>query len=106
MNETSLIYAYIWEFHVKEEHRTEFEQVYGPEGEWVQLFKKGNGYLDTKLHRDVSNGKRYLTIDYWKSKADYESFRQRYHKEFNLLDKQCESLTEKEIFLGSFSCMR
>ena len=96
------VFVYIWEYIVKAEKKSEFERVYGPDGEWVKLFELGAGYLGTELHRDISNTHRYLTVDYWFSKKDRDNFRKNFAEEFRKLDKQCESLTEMENFLGDF----
>jgi heme-degrading monooxygenase HmoA len=96
------VFVYIWEYLVKEEKKSEFEKIYGPEGQWVQLFKKGIGYLGTELHQDTLNPLRYVTIDYWISQKARNNFREQFAEQIEKLDKQCESMTEKEIFLGDF----
>jgi heme-degrading monooxygenase HmoA len=95
----------MWEFRVKDGCEKQFEQIYGPNGDWVQLFKNGKGYLRTELHRDISAANRYITIDYWISKEACEEFRKRWKKEFQALDEQSESLAEEEKPLGSFISM-
>lgn len=100
------VFVYIWEYLVKEEKKSEFERIYSPDGEWAQLFNKSIGYLGTELHKDNSNNQRYLTVDYWISQKARNNFRERFTEEFEKLDKQCEQLTEKEIFLGDFECFR
>ena len=70
------VYAYMWEFHVKDGSEVEFEQAYGSDGEWTQLFRKAEGYLGTELHRDIEAKGRYVTIDYWSSHAAYDAFRE------------------------------
>ena len=37
-------YVYVWEFVVAPEQAGAFEEAYGPEGEWVRLFRGGRGY--------------------------------------------------------------
>ncbi len=96
------IFVYVWEYVVKEEAQADFERIYGPQGDWVQLFRKGEGYLGTKLHQDVANGRRYLTTDYWVSPVARDAFRQQFAQEFKELDQLCDALTEKEVFLGDF----
>jgi hypothetical protein len=51
----------LWEFRVRTGKRREFEGVYGPEGAWVQLFRRGEGCICTELIRDVEIPCRYLT---------------------------------------------
>ncbi|HLY62751.1 MAG TPA: antibiotic biosynthesis monooxygenase [Terriglobia bacterium] len=93
----------VWEFRVQPRCRKTFERIYGPKGDWAQLFKNGKGYLGTELFRDAETPGRYLTVDYWKSKSNYETFRREFDREFRILDKNCESLTTRETSVGSFS---
>lgn len=99
------IYSYVWEFRVVTGCESEFERIYDSQGEWAQLFKRGTGYLGTELHRDLKAAGRYITVDYWTSKAAYETFRSRFDAEFNRLDEYCESLTEEERLIGEFTCL-
>ena len=99
-------YMYMWEYHVKESMSAKFEEVYGTEGDWVQLFKKAEGYLKTELHKDMNNKGRYITIDYWTTKEACENFKEEYKDEFIKIDEECETLTLKEISLGSFSLVK
>jgi heme-degrading monooxygenase HmoA len=52
----------------------EFEQVYGPNGEWAEFFRGGRGYIGTELLRDLENPGRYLVIDRWESAEAYNTF--------------------------------
>jgi len=74
----------------KEEHLEEFKRIYGPAGNWVQLFRKANGYIATDLHQDISYSKRFITVDFWNTKESRDNFRNRFSKEFELLDEHCE----------------
>ena len=40
-----------------------FEEAYGPDGEWAQFFRQGDGYIGTELLHDVEEPGRYLVID-------------------------------------------
>ncbi len=102
MRKTGSSHARVWEFRVQPKFEKKFERTYGPEGEWVRLFRRGKGYLRTELFRDAETRGRYLTVDYWISREAYEAFRRKFDHEFGILDKQCESLTEQETPLGSF----
>jgi hypothetical protein len=103
MKNKKTIYSYLWKFRVKNGCERRFETIYGPNGEWVKLFQQSKGYIRTEFLKDLDNRRDYITIDYWKSKKEFDTFRKTWKKEFNLLDKHCESLTEKEGFLGSFA---
>ena len=45
----------------------------------------------------------YAIRSYYENTRD--NFREKFAVEFEKLDKQCESLTEKEIFLGDFESL-
>ena len=98
------VFVYIWEYIVKEDHLVAFKKVYGPQGEWVQLFRKADGYIATDLHQDISNSKRFITVDFWNTKHDRDKFRVQFSEEFRMLDERCENYTEWEKLLGDFDC--
>lgn len=97
-----MVFVYIWEYIVKEEFIEKFKVIYGPDGDWVKLFKKGSGYIETHLHQDISNPKRFITVDFWSSKAHRDKFQNQYSKEFNQLDHACQKFTDSEKLIGDF----
>lgn len=103
MRSDASVFVVLWEFQVQRGLENRFEDAYGPEGDWAQLFRRGEDYLGTELHRDVEKQGRYLTMDFWGSAAAYESFRGRHLAEYKKLDQSFEPLTEKETYLGSFA---
>jgi quinol monooxygenase YgiN len=99
------MFIYIWEYHVRAQHRPAFERIYGPEGDWVQLFRRGTGHLRTELLRDADQSGRYVTVDYWASRASRDAFRQQFAGAFAALDAACEALTEVERLVGDFEAV-
>ena len=95
-------YTYMWEYIVAPEQVGAFEHIYGPQGQWAMLFRRAPGYLRTELHRDHGKSPRFITIDYWETKAAWEAFRSRYAEEFETLDAACEALTTRETEIGRF----
>lgn len=95
-------YAIVWEFQVKPESQPQFDEVYGPQGDWARFFRTGNGYIGTELIRDETNPHRYVTVDLWRSRQDYEAFRQQHRDEYHRIDQRCEQMTESEKALGAF----
>jgi len=100
------MYLILWEYHIKPEKREEFEQIYSPSGAWAELFKKGAGYLGTELVLDETDPQKYLTVDRWASKEEYESFLEHWEQEYEALDKQCEGLTKHEVLLGKGNLLK
>jgi heme-degrading monooxygenase HmoA len=98
-------YLYIWKFQVTPGKEAEFRRLYGPEGEWVQLFRRGIGYRQTLLLKDIDVPGAYTTIDLWESMAAYKAFKKEFSEEFEKLDEQCENLTESEVQVGRFETL-
>lgn len=92
----------IWKFQVNAGKEVEFEKVYGPSGDWVQLFRKSDGFLKTELHRDLTDHSCYVTLDYFKSKADFETLMEQYKDEYAAMDRRFEGFTISEHNIGVF----
>ena len=99
------MFIILWEYQVKPDRRPDFESIYSSAGVWTELFKKGTGYIGTELFHDETLPYRYLTIDRWVSKEDYEAFLSHWEKEYKALDKQCEGLTESESLIGRWDLL-
>jgi heme-degrading monooxygenase HmoA len=95
-------YTYLWEFEVDAESRAGFEHHYGPNGGWVQLFRRAPGYVDTLLLRDRAVEGRYVTVDRWQSEQAYKAFRAGFAAQYEALDRECERLTSRERFLSAY----
>lgn len=97
-----MTFVAIWEFQVKPDAISAFERIYGPNGDWAQLFHESPDYLGTELLRDLNNPGRYLTLDRWTSREALQSFKRDHHAAYADLDQRCEALTEHEALLGEF----
>lgn len=96
------MYRIVWMFDVRDGNAAEFERVYGPEGAWARLFRNGAGYQGSDLLRDVAREGRYVTIDRWESRADFQRFYEQFTLEYRALDERCERLTSDEQRIGEF----
>lgn len=92
----------VWEFCVPPGLEPEFQQRYGPDGDWARLFARARGFVRTELLRDGSAAGRYLTLDYWESPEAFDKFKRDCAAAYAELDRQCESLTTEERQLGIF----
>ncbi len=92
----------VWEFHVNSGNENEFERHYGPEGTWVQLFRKAPDFIRTDLLRDPEVPGRYLTVDCWSNLDAYDEFKQNFAAEYKAIDAQMEALTQSETKVGVF----
>ena len=94
------MYRIVWEYDVRPDQVAQFEQVYGPEGLWVRLFGNSPDFVSTELFRGMGKAHRYMTLDCWRTRAGYESFRKSYSADYAHLDEWCERLVEHERALG------
>ena len=96
------MHVIVWEFEAKPGSETEFERAYGPRGAWVEFFARAPGYSGTELLRDRDTPGRYVTIDRWRSRENFEAFRDANRAEYAAIDRRCEDLTRHERLLGRF----
>ena len=80
----------------------EFELVYGPEGEWAEFFRTGQGYIGTELLRDLETPGRYVVIDRWDSPEAYQAFVDANRGEYMRRVDDAALHHEQELRLGTF----
>ena len=67
--------AIMWQFDVRNGHETEFEQMYGVEGEWTAMNRLTRSYLGSSFLRDQNRSSRYIVIEYWSEMLVYDHHR-------------------------------
>jgi heme-degrading monooxygenase HmoA len=97
-----MAFVALWEFRVRPGREAEFERIYGPQGDWARLFAGTPGFLGTELLRDLSDPRRFVTVDRWESRALYQAFREHSAAGYAQVDARCEELTASEAALGAF----
>jgi ribosomal-protein-alanine acetyltransferase len=103
MKKRAAQFVIVWEFRVPARRRRAFEKAYSPDGVWSAFFRTGKGYIRTELIRDRKDSLRYLTLDLWNSRQDYERFKKENRAKYQAIDKKCESLTASEKRIGEFA---
>jgi heme-degrading monooxygenase HmoA len=93
----------VWEFIVRDEAVAEFQHAYGPEGEWVALFRQYPGYAGTSLLKDTVVPGRFLTVDRWETEAHYEDMLASTREDYARLDRRFSAFTVSERKLGAWS---
>jgi len=89
----------------KPEFRAEFENFYGLDGEWVQLFRRSKAFLRTEFFRDRQAENRYVTIDYFSSQAGFDDFMRELRQEYEALDRRSDGLTAFQKEIGAFTAL-
>src|SRR5262249_26452543 len=99
------VYVRIWEYMAKCDARAEFENFYGPDGKWVQLFGRSKAFLRTDFFRDRDKPNHYVTVDYSSSKAGFDDFLREFRQEYETLDRRCDALRDSEREIGDFTAL-
>lgn len=90
------VFVRVWEYRVRPECVHAFEQAYGAEGDWAQLFGSEPGFIGTVLFRDTGDELAFLTVDCWIDEESWMRFLVRRRGEYDALDGRFEELTEDE----------
>jgi uncharacterized membrane-anchored protein YitT (DUF2179 family)/heme-degrading monooxygenase HmoA len=90
------MYVVTWRYEVKPDRLEEFRHEYGPEGSWVKLFQRGDGYVKTDLLPSKTDPFEFTTIDYWTSKEAFNHFKAVHGEEYDQLDREFTQLTTRE----------
>jgi len=93
----------IWRYEVLEEARAAFETAYGPTGAWARLFARADGFRGTELFKAEDGS--YLTLDVWRSKADFDAFLAEHRADYEALDRSTHGWTSCEHRLGEYEIM-
>ena len=95
--------ALIWRYEVKDTAPGAFEETYGPGGAWARLFARAEGYCGTDLLRGEDG--TYLTIDRWRSRADFDEFLAANRADYEALDRETEGWSTAEQKLGDYEVL-
>lgn len=95
-------YTIIWRYRVRPGALDAFLAAYNPGGAWATLFRQAEGYLETQLLRSCSDPLMFVTLDRWQTRADFESFKARFLRDYRTLDDQCGAFTVSEEPVGDF----
>ena len=96
------VYVIVWKFQVKPGLEAEFEEAYGPDGKWAQLFRQAPGYVETELLKSDNDSGRFLTVDRWISRRAHEDFLSAHAEEYARLLQECERLLVDKKQVGDF----
>ena len=99
------MFVALWEHEVKPGCEESFQRVYGPSGDWAELFRSDANYHQTRLLRDVTRPAIHLTMDSWTSRQAYEAFVASHAAEYRKLDAAGEKLTLSERRIGWFESL-
>lgn len=94
----------IWEYEIRPGAEHEFEALYGTDGAWVKLFATHDGYLGSELLRN-ERSHHYVTIDRWRSAADYDLFLTFDRTRYAEIDAEGDAITVHERRVGRYETL-
>ena len=97
--------AILWQFDIRNGRESEFEQLYGVEGEWTALNRNSRSYLGTSFLRDQNSSSRYIVIEYWSEMIVYEQHRAFRSAAIDSLEERSTTLVESVAPLGIFTAL-
>jgi hypothetical protein len=97
--------AIMWQFDVRSGRESEFERLYGVDGEWTALNRQTRSYLGSSFLRDQNRTSRYVVIEYWSEMIVYEQHRSYRSDAITSLEQRSAALVESVEPLGIFSAL-
>ena len=97
--------AIMWQFDVRHGHESEFEQLYGVEGEWTAMNRLSRSYLGTSFLHDQNRSSRYIIIEYWSEMLVYEQHRAFRSDAVASLEQRSRALVDVVEPMGVFSAL-
>ena len=97
--------AIMWQFDVKNGRETEFEQLYGVEGDWTAMNRHPRSYLGSSFLHDQNRPSRYIIIEYWSEMIVYERHRASRSAAIVSLEERSAILVDSSEPLGIFTAL-
>jgi heme-degrading monooxygenase HmoA len=99
------MHGLVYEYLVDPARVAQFEDMYGPDGQWARFFRGAAGYLGTELLRDSAGSGRYLVIDRWISAEVAARFLADRAEEYERRSSDAAPLYLREVRLGAFDAV-
>jgi hypothetical protein len=97
--------AIMWQFEVKNGRETEFEQLYGADGEWTAMNRQSRSYLGSSFLRDQNRSSRYIIVEYWSEMVVYEQHRTYRSAAIASFEERRTAVVESSEPLGVFTAL-
>jgi len=98
------MYCLVWKYQVSA-NQSKFEEEYSRNGSWFKFFETSDDYLGSELMKNA-DGKTYILIDKWITKADYQDFLDEHKAEYDQLNEKCKELYDSEEDMGEFELLQ
>ena len=86
-------------------NQSKFEEEYGRSGSWFKFYESCDDYLGHELMKHA-DGKTYMLVDKWMSKADFEDFIDENKAAYDELKEKSSATYDSEEALGEFDLLQ
>ena len=97
--------AIVWQFEIKKGQETEFERLYGVDGEWTAMNRQTRSYLGSSFLHDQNRSSRYIVVEYWSEMLVYEHHRSSRSAAIAALEERSRMLVDSVEPLGIFTAL-
>lgn len=97
--------AILWQFDVRAGRETDFEQLYGADGDWTLVNRHSRSYLGSSFLRDQTLPSRYVVIEYWSEMLVYEEHKTFHSQRTRDLEAHRDELVASVEPLGIFTAL-
>ena len=97
--------AIMWQFDVRPGHESDFERLYGVDGEWTTTNRKSRSYLGSSFLRDQNRPSRYVVIEYWSEMLVYEQHQRYRSSPLSSFEAHRSALVDAVEPLGVFTAL-
>jgi hypothetical protein len=97
--------AIVWQFEVRVGKSSEFEELFGADGDWNAMNRHSRSYLGTSFLRDQTSAQRYLLIEYWSEMLVAEHHKQYRRDAVEQLEARRDALIVSVEPMGVFTAL-
>jgi quinol monooxygenase YgiN len=97
--------AIVWKFDVKTGSESEFEELYGADGDWTAMNRAARSYLGSSFLRDQNRPSRYIVIEYWSEMIVSEQHRAYRSDAITSFEERRAALVEAVEPMGVFTAL-
>jgi quinol monooxygenase YgiN len=99
------VVAVVWQFDIKPGKSTEFERLYGADGDWTKLSRRSRSFLGSSFLRSIGSETHYLLVEYWGEMVVYEKHLADFTEQVRTLDEQRTLLVDRMETVGVFTAL-
>jgi len=95
----------VWQFETRDESASEFEKLYGADGDWTKLSRRSRSFLGSSFLKDLATPNRYLLVEYWSEMFVYEQHLADFGDEVKDLEAERDRFVARMEPLGLYNAL-